>query len=212
MTSQAYFVRPPRIASWLVNLFSPAEAAESILGDLSEEYSLLASKSGPAVARIWYWRQAVKTIAHLAGGGFRIAPWSTSTAIVGGFVLLHFCLGWSERAIFTVLHRYRVFDHHFAVYVFFASYGIEIGRLILSVIVGSMVGLVAKGREMVAATTLGIVLCAMAGSAVLVWVARGQDFLLWTLPWQFAGWVAIIIGGAIVRTIRSAAKTLPWGG
>ena len=37
MTSHADFVQPPRIASWLVNLFTPAEEAESILGDLLED-------------------------------------------------------------------------------------------------------------------------------------------------------------------------------
>lgn len=60
MTSQADFIRPPRIAAWLVKLFASAEE-ESILGDLIEEYSDLALKSGLAFARHWYWRQAVKT-------------------------------------------------------------------------------------------------------------------------------------------------------
>jgi hypothetical protein len=53
MTFQAEFVQPPRIAVWLVNLFTPAEEAESILGDLLEEFSHLASKSGVAFARSW---------------------------------------------------------------------------------------------------------------------------------------------------------------
>lgn len=61
MTSQAHFVRPPRTATWLVNLFTPADAGESILGDLFEEFSHIASNSGVAVARRWYWRQSVKT-------------------------------------------------------------------------------------------------------------------------------------------------------
>ncbi|PYU25301.1 MAG: hypothetical protein DMG30_05885 [Acidobacteria bacterium] len=50
MTSQADFVRPARIAIWLVKLFASAEE-ESILGDLLEEYSNLALKSGVAFAR-----------------------------------------------------------------------------------------------------------------------------------------------------------------
>jgi len=44
MTPQAYFLRPPRIAVWLISLFAPAEEAESILGDLLEEFSHLALK------------------------------------------------------------------------------------------------------------------------------------------------------------------------
>ncbi len=113
MTSQSDFVQPPRIAVWLVNLFTTGEEAESILGDLLEEFSYLASKSGLAFARSWYWRQAVKTIAHLAGTGFRVAPWSTAAAVGGGFLLRRFVSGLPERAIFAVLRRYQVFEHHF---------------------------------------------------------------------------------------------------
>ena len=208
MTSQGDLVQPPRIATGLVNLFTPSKGGESILGDLLEEFSQLASKSGVVVARRWYWRQTVKTIAHLFFTGFRVAPWSTTAVVVAGFLLFRFVLGLPERAIFAILERYSVFEHHFSAYLFFASTGIDMGRIITSMFVGCIVGLAAKGREMVATMTLGLVLCAMAGAAVLVWVTRGQDFLLWTLPWQFAGWVAIVIGGAIVRTCRSAATTL----
>jgi hypothetical protein len=211
MTFQADFAQPPRIASWLVNLFSPAEAAESILGDLLEEYSLLASKSGLAVARIWYWRQTAKTIAHLVGAGFRAAPLSTAAAVVGGFLLLGHVAGLPEKAIFAVLHRYRVFDHHFNAYVFFATDGILIGHVVATLFVGCMVALAAKGREMVATMTLSLVLCALNGTA-LVWATlhRPMD-VVWML-WSFADPFAIAIGGVFVRTRRSAAKTLPSGG
>src|SRR6266849_9531744 len=183
MTSPADFRQPPRIAVWLVNLFTPAEEAESILGDLLEEFSHLASKSGVAVARRWYWRQSVKTIAYLGAPGFRVAPWSTTAAIVGGFLLLRFVSGLPEQAIFAVLHRYRVFEHHFNAYVFFATDGIAIGHVIVSMFVGCIVALAAKGREMVAAMTLALVLGAMAGAASLVLLARGHDsFPPWMLP------------------------------
>lgn len=55
MSSQT--VEPPSIAVWLVTLFTAPEEAESIVGDLHEEFSLLAVKSGFAIARHWYWRQ-----------------------------------------------------------------------------------------------------------------------------------------------------------
>jgi hypothetical protein len=210
MTSQAYFVQPPRIAVWLVNLFTPAEEGESILGDLLEEYSHLASKSGVAFARSWYWRQTVKTIAHLVGSGFRVAPWSTTAAVVGGFLLRGFFSGLPERAIFTVLRRYRVFDHHFNAYLFFATDGIAIGHVIASMFVGCMVALAAKGREMIATMTLALVLCALIGVA-FVWVAtHGPMDVAWML-WSCADPFAIVIGGTIVRTRRSAPTTLPSG-
>ena len=41
MMPQRYFFQPPCVAVWLVNLFTPAKEAESILGDLLEEFSQL---------------------------------------------------------------------------------------------------------------------------------------------------------------------------
>jgi hypothetical protein len=207
MTSPAYFVQPPRSASWLVNLFSPAEEAESILGDLLEEFSQLASKSGAAVAGRWYWRQTLKTVAHLVADGFRVAPWSTTAAVVGGGLLLRFVSGLPEQAIFAVLHRYQAYDHHFNAYVFFATDGIAIGHVIASMFVGCMVAFVAKGREMVATTALSLVLCSLIGAA-FVWVAtHGHMEFAWML-WSCADPVAIVVGGAIVRTRRSAFRVI----
>ena len=212
MTSQAYFVQPPRIAVWLLNLFTPTEETESILGDLLEEYSCVASKSGVAFARSWYWRQTVKTIAHFAGTGFRVAPWSNIVAVVGGFLLLQLGFQLQERAIFAVLERYSVFEHYFRAYVFFASYGLDIGRVILSMFVGYIVALAAREREMVATTTLSLVLGAMAGAASLEWVAKGHASILWMqLQWHCASSIAIVLGGVVVRMHRSAAATRPSG-
>jgi hypothetical protein len=53
-------------------------------GDLLEEFSQLASKSGIAFARSWYWRQTLKSLVHLAGAGFRNTPWSTFAIVMGG--------------------------------------------------------------------------------------------------------------------------------
>jgi len=212
MTSQADFVQPPRVAAWLINLFTRDVEGESIIGDLLEEYSDLASKSGTAVARSWYWRQTVKTIAHLAGTGFRVAPWSTAAAVVGGFLLLRVVSRFPETAIFAVLHRYQVFDHHFSAYVFFATDGIAIGHVVASMFVGCIVALVAKGREMVATMTLGLVLCALIGAS-FAWVATHWptgDAIVWML-WQGADPFAIVVGGAIVRTRRSTAAPLRSG-
>jgi len=204
MTPPAEFVCPPRLAAWLVNLFTPAEEAESIPGDLLEEFSQLASKSGVAIARSWYWRQAVKTVAHLAAAGFRLAPWCTTAAVLGGFFLMRFVSGLPEKAIFAVLERYQVFEHHFQLYVFFASSGIAIGHVVASIFVGCMVAWVAKGREMVATMTLALVLCALIIVA-LVWVAtHGPVDVAWIL-WSFADPPALVVGGVVVRSRRSIA-------
>jgi biotin transporter BioY len=162
--SQGSFVRPPRIASWLVDLFTPSEQAESIVGDLLEEFSEVAAKSGVASARRWYWRQSVESIAHLIGTGFRVAPWTIAGAVVVGILLRRFGSGLTEHAIEAFFDRYPIFaHHHWHVYVFCVTHGILIGSLIEAMLIGCIVATAAKGREMVATMTLTVLLVALIG-------------------------------------------------
>lgn len=207
MTSQAGFVRPPRISTWLVKLFTSTEE-ESILGDLLEEYSDLAPKSGIVFARRWYWRQAVKTIAHLVRTGFRGAPWSTTAAVIGGFLLHRFVSGLPDKLLSAVTDRYLAFwSIHFKAYVLMLN-GMPIEHLIGSMFVGCVVALAAKGREMIATMTLALVFSTLIGAAV-VWVAAHRPIDVAWMLWACADPVAIVVGGAIVRMSRSAAATLP---
>jgi len=210
MMSQANFVRPPRVASCLVNLFIPAEEAESILGDLLEEYSHLTSESGIAFARRWYWHQSLKTIAHLAGRAYRVAPWSTAATVVGGYLLGGFMHDLLDKVLSALTDRYLTYwSLHFHAYMFCAGYGILIGNLVASMLVGCFVALAAKGREMVATMTLSFVLGMMAVNGLWFMATRyGHIFLLGSLHY-FGGLGAIIIGGALVRMRRSATLIQP---
>jgi hypothetical protein len=211
MTSAADFVQPPRVATWLVNLFTSSEE-ESITGDLQEEFSQLAKKSGLAFARRWYWRQTLKTIAHLFGSAFRVAPWSTTAVVVGGFFLLPFVSQLPDKVLSVVTDRYLAYwSNHFSAYMFLATDGMLIAHLILSMLVGCIVAFATKGREMVATMTLGLVLSAMAGVAYFGWVAEHWpiDMALSWMLFQCSGPFAIVLGGAIVRTRRATAKTRP---
>jgi hypothetical protein len=208
MSHRRSLVRPPRLAAWLVELFVSDRRAESVAGDLVEEFSDLASRSGVAYARSWYWRQSVKTIAYLLGMGFRVAPWSTVGTIVGGFVLLRFGLLLPGRAIGAVLElRWHHVTPYFTepqmkAYLFWFNTGVLTGRLLVSLLVGCIVATVAKGREMVATITLSLVEFALIGVTALVnlaghwsWFGFGM-FVLWNLM--------ILTGGAFVRVYRSA--------
>jgi hypothetical protein len=202
------FVQPPRLAVWLVNLFTPYEQAESIPGDLLEEFSDLALKSEGTLARRWYWRQSVKTIGHLIGSGFRSAPWRIASAVLIGRLLLPFGFMLPEKVIVAFLRVFPVypdFDHKnvYALWMFWVPLAIHIGWVIAPVIIGCVVAMVAKGREMIATMTLGLTFWAMRLVAMIVNrpghnLAR-PDILLGFM-------VAYVIGGAIVRKIRS---TLP---
>jgi hypothetical protein len=147
---------------------------------------------------------------HLFGTGFRVAPWPTSTVVVGGYLLGIFVDALPDKLLSAVTDRYLGYwSNHFKAYMFLATDGMWITHLILSMFLGCVIALAAKGREMVATITLVLVFCGMLGAAVLVWAATGQALILWMVLWHAADWCAIVIGGAIVRTRRSAATTLP---
>jgi hypothetical protein len=208
MTSHPDLVPPPRIATWLVSLFVLPEE-ESILGDLLEEFCGLASKSGVRLARRWYWRQSLKTIAHLFGTGFCAAPWSTSAAVVGGFVLGGFVQGLPDKVLSAVTDKYLTYwSAHFQAYLWVLKANL-IEHLVLSMSVGCIVALAAKGREMVATMTLSLVLFGLAVPAYFAVVTEHwlMGEALWWMLFQCAGPFAVVIGGAIVRTRRSAATS-----
>ena len=202
MTQTASRSRPPRLASWLVELFASDDQAESILGDLHEEFSDIVSKSGTVSARRWYWRQTAKTIAHLVGAAFRVAPWSIAGTVLLGFVLRRFSFSLPERIIVTVLRTQRPYSNlHYGFYVWQVTYGIPILHVIVSTLLACVVALVAKRREMATTMTLALVLCALIGAALVrVALQRPMD-VAWVL-WSFPDPFATILGGVIVREFR----------
>jgi hypothetical protein len=208
MKPQSHSVQPPRIARWLISLFTPAEQAETIEGDLLEEFSHLTSASGVGVARRWYWRQTAKTIPHLATSGFRAAPLSTAAAVVGGCLLGRFVYGVPDKALMALTERYLSYwQSHFNAYVFLATDGMMMAQVILLTIVGCVVALAAKGREMIATMALGVIVGAL-GAVALFWLmATGQVPLDgWMLALRFADPFAIVTGGVIVRMCRLDSK------
>jgi hypothetical protein len=209
MTSAADFGQPPRLASWLLNLFTPPDGEESILGDLLEEFSLLASKSGVAFARRWYRRQAAKTIVHLFGTAFRVAPWSTTAAVLGGLVLYRLVAGLPNKLLSAITDKYLFYwSAHFLTYLWVLK-GMLIAHIILGLFVGCMVALVAKGREMVATMTIALVPFALIGAAWMSVAMHGRIMGVAWMLWSSADPCAVVVGGAIVRMLRSGAKSLP---
>ncbi len=152
-------VQPPTAAKWLLDLFTPYEEAESIHGDLLEEFASLAVAKGPRDARRWYWRQCLKSVVHLFAGAFRRSPWTLVGAIVIGQLSLS--LGWSlpEEAIFGTLHLVRnhvtPFHADWYSYVMWLNYGILVGRLLQCFVIGLLVACIAKGGELVATICVG---------------------------------------------------------
>jgi hypothetical protein len=205
-------VHPPRLASWLVDLFTPVEQAETILGDLLEEFSGLLSESGIDLARRWYWRQSLKTIVHLIFNSFRVARWSVTGILIGAYLS-----GWgaywcTEQAVGAILRMYHVYAHIDA-YSFWLIYAVLVERLIEPLLMGSFAAAIAKGREVAVAVTLSLLIGTVSGAGLAVFTERFWSIskLLTFRTFQlavpllittFVSPIMILIGGAIVRRIR----------
>ncbi len=201
-------VRPPRFAVWLVGLFASESDAQAMLGDLHEEFSDLAARSGITAARRWFWRQSVKTVAHSIGATFRSSRSPLAGAVVFGF-LLRQVAGSPERIIVAILRTQTPYSNlHYDFYVWMVTWGIPIVGIIESVMIGCAVAAVAKGREIIATITMCV------ASAVFVGLSF---FLLWRqipsqvpMPWpllllNLENWIAIVLGGILVRKLRSVS-------
>lgn len=208
MRHAAPSLRLPRLAAWLVSLFGSSEQAESILGDLAEEFSDIALKSGVASARRWYWRQSLKTIAHLASRSFRTAPLSLAGIVLLGFLFRWFSAAFPERVVIAILRTQRPYSNlHYDFYVWLVTYGIPIVGVIQMILIGCIVAAFAKGREIVAMTTLSIV-SSFAFLLHFLLVGGHWSNSIFIFPWRFLiiqveNLVALVIGGVFVRELRS---------
>src|SRR5215469_405524 len=137
--------RPPRLAAWLVELFASADQAEPLLGDLREEFSDSARKSGVVFARRWYWRQAAKTIARLAGAGLTAARWSLLGVALLGFLLPWLSVELPARLIVAILRTQRPYSNrHYDFYVWLLTWGFLIARIAEMTLVGCIVATMAR--------------------------------------------------------------------
>lgn len=203
--------RPPVIAVWLVGFFIPNQQRETIQGDLVEEFSTLASASGVAAARRWYWRQSISTVAHLVGNGFCAAPWLIAGAVFGGCLALWFGLELADRAVEAPLFVYAVHlnhakDHAHALGTFWIpwiAWAIQTARFLLVMFVGCLVALAVKGREMLTAMALSLVCAAMSGLVYPEWtISHNAELALPVRVFQLVASIAILLGAAIVRETR----------
>jgi hypothetical protein len=202
--------QPPRIAGWLLMLFTPPAITESIVGDLLEEFSGLVIKSGLAFARRWYWRQTLRTIAHAGGSAVSSAPWLIFISILGGLWLIGFATRSSAHAMQVFLDARRLYESHPSAYLFWLKFPLEIGRVILCGLVGVVVALASKRMEMITVIAISLVQIALFLTAVVAVIARGEAWSQWfiaMLPWNGLCSIATVAGGVIVRTWRHRTET-----
>lgn len=180
---------PPRLASRLVSLLALDNETEAIEGDLLEEFSSVASRANPAAASRWYWKQSLKTSAHLAWTSLRTAPWLIAVTALVGFLILRYSqhgLNLSTRLVCAIIdHDSAFYMNHFSAWQFCLNYGISAVDAILVLIVGCLIAMVARGREIVATATFGVFqLVAAPIPVLLLFVFAGQ--VLFGRHWMFS--------------------------
>jgi hypothetical protein len=209
MMSRPSTTRPPRLAVWLVDLFTPDAHSESTLGDLHEEFAGLVATSGVAAARRWFWRQTLKSIGHLTGAAFRSTPWSIFGGVLLGFLLRRVGLSNPGSVVDLILRAQQPYSNlHYHFYVWLVTWGMEIVGVIQSLLVGCAVAAVAKGREIIATITMVIVSAVLLALSFSLLLRRLPPNL--PIPWpllafNLEGWIAILLGGVLVRKFRSLA-------
>ena len=197
MMSHSSPVPPPQLAAWLMDMFSPHHQAEAIPGDLTEEFSGIAVQYGVVYARRWYWRQAIRTIGHLFGGGFRSVRLLISVLGAG---LLGIC------GIYEILQRYQVY-FYIHPHAFWVIYTIVIAFLI-PMTMGFLAAIIAKGKEMIAALTLSLLVGAPGALGLFRFLAQWNDYRFHSpivavlLATTFVSPAAIMIGGYVSRKVR----------
>lgn len=207
MNSQHEHSEPPLLAVWLLLLFTPAEQTESILGDLLEEFSALVTTSGLGFARRWYWRQAVTTIRHASASAFRAAPLLMFVVVLGGLWSIGFATRVSQHAMHTFLNAEGIYRSDPNAYLFWWKFPLQIGRVVICALVGVIVALAAKRREMQAVTAVSLAQMAMFFVAIVAVIVRGEEWFHWLLvmfKWNSLCAIGSIFGGLIVKLCRSS--------
>ena len=209
--SHASGVQPPRTAVWLIDLFVLEEQAESIPGDLLEEFSERALRSGVASARRWYWRQSIKAAVDLAVAGVHDSPLLIVSIMLVGYLLLGFCLSMPERIIDAVIHYFQhgVVSYWSGTWLFWFNTAILSGRFVVSLFIGCIVAYIAKRREIIAGISLGVVWAVVGAIFTLQWIIRyWPDSLVFMNPWTVTfipAAIGVVTGATFVRVARSRA-------
>ena len=187
---------------------------ESILGDLHEEFSGLASKSGAPSARRWYWRQGVKTIFHLFRAAFRNASWSLGSIVLMGFLFHWFSATLPERVVMAILHAQRPYSNlHYDFYIWLINYGVLTACVLTSLLIGCIVAVLAKGREVVATIMLTVVRSVpFVWQLVSVYAHNADHEPSFTAVFHFfvlrrvLDIIGILVAGVLVRKLRSVSS------
>jgi hypothetical protein len=208
---------PPRAAAWLLRLFAPENHAAAIAGDLSEEFSTIASERGTSHARTWYWRQTVRSIAHLAGAQFRQEPRAIAVGAIGTLLMLQCGQLMLETAARLLLERYEVYAW-ISASRFWTIYMLGLEHTLLPLIAGWILAAAAKHRAVAAAVVASVLM--WSGPLITFWILLHSRYFPDLRHW-FTGHIvthgllfpliptlSLLAGVILCRTVATAHRDL----
>jgi hypothetical protein len=81
-------VRPTLNIQYLFYFFLDTTTCDALVGDLNERYKIIFTKFGKFRADLWYWKEAIRSVAPVAWGGFKKLVMKPAIA-VGSWMLGH---------------------------------------------------------------------------------------------------------------------------
>ena len=177
---------PPPIASWILERFVPERNREVVLGDLIEEYGLLA-QANEQQASGWYWGQVVRSLPGMIRDHARGGAWLITLAVA---VVAFFAAGTVEIRATRALAGYLSLDDSS-----FLLAGLPIG--LASMLAASYV---ADRLRAGAATIFAVIL----GACILFFMVVDPDSapLWYQITFLFLGPALAIAGGRLATRSR----------
>ena len=82
-------LKPPAVASAILNFFASQPDFPAVAGDISEEFHQRIQSSGPNAAKRWYWREAFRNAFALTWRELRRTPVRTTLVAFGCFLAVN---------------------------------------------------------------------------------------------------------------------------
>jgi hypothetical protein len=202
---------PPKLALRLLNLFVPASEAESIPGDLVEEFQAMAGEKSAGRANRWFWAQVVRSLGAMAWMDARTALRRTAGAVLSGLLVLGIgaaaSLALFREMVLYLLRRYG-FNGDPPVTVNLAMAGILILVPVVCCAGGAYISArLAKGSGVAAVLALGLALTLV----LAIWTRAGffpasEPLAIWQAALVLLGaWPSLLAGGYLrVRQLRAS--------
>ena len=176
--------------AWLLRSVVSERHLEPVLGDLEEEYGMVAASRPPAAAAAWYWSQVCRSVVPLAWSTLRRRGWPTTFGLA---LVLYIAWGLVEALVSRFLLVLLTPDALSSV----------VWTFVVGLTAAVFIGYVAAWLR--AGTPLALAILVFVTIAVMIVMKVGSEPWWYGLTWLVAGPFAVLAGGTLRRSARSSS-------